>query len=393
MFIWIIALLLLIILLIWIDFGLGKKFFNNKAPIFSHEYNLDEMDLITEGEQFFDLFFNDLKRAKKTIDICFFIVGNDAISQEFFRILQMKSQSGVQVNLLMDWLGALKVKRKFIQKLERSGVKVKKANKPTFPFLLYRLNRRNHRKIAVIDQQVTYLGGFNVGKEYLGADPKLGHWKDYHIRLTDATSATVLEDIFSYDWKENGTLDSDKTLIDKDFNSALTITEAGQLEINIIEWINKANDSIIIGSPYFIPTKRVFSSLMTALGRGVKLTVLVPEKADHLFVKGAALPFFKKIIKHGASVYYYDHGFYHTKVIFIDHAWCDIGTANFDQRSFLYNQEINLIITNKKLIEPINKAFSDDLANSYLLTEQAIKRMPISAKIASVFSRLIRPFL
>lgn len=393
MFIWIVTLVLMIVLLIWIDFRLGKIFFNNKAPIFSYAYHLDKMNLITEGEPFFDLFFNDLKRAQKTIHICFFIVGNDAISQEFFRILQMKAQSGVQVHLLMDWLGALKVKRKFIRKLERSGVKVKKANKPTLPFLLYRLNRRNHRKIAVIDQQLTYLGGFNVGKEYLGADKKLGHWKDYHIRLTDATSATVMEDIFSYDWKESGMLHSDETPINKDCNSTLTITEAGQLEVNIIEWINKASDSIIIGSPYFIPTKPVFSSLMAALGRGVKLTVLVPEKADHLFVKGAALPFFKKIIKHGASVYYYDHGFYHTKVIFIDHVWCDIGTANFDQRSFLYNQEINLVVTDKKMIEPINKAFADDLANSYLLTEQAIKRMPISTKIASLFSRLIRPFL
>ncbi|MFB1049667.1 phosphatidylserine/phosphatidylglycerophosphate/cardiolipin synthase family protein [Paraliobacillus sp. JSM ZJ581] len=393
MLIWITAIILLIILFIWIDFRLGKKYFNKKAPVFSYETNVSDMKLMTEGKQFFDLFFKDLMRAEKTIHICFFIVGNDAISQEFFRILQTKSQSGVQVSLLMDWLGVLKVKRKYLQRLKLSGVKVKKANKPKFPFLFYQLNRRNHRKIAIIDQQISYLGGFNVGKEYLGADQKLGHWKDYHIRLSQPNLARVMEEIFSYDWKEKGPAPTSNNKCATENNSALAITEAGQLEINMIDWINQANDSIIIGSPYFIPTKRVFLSLMAALGRGVKLTVLVPEKADHLFVKSAALPFLKKIIKHGASVYYYNHGFYHTKVIFIDHTWCDIGTANFDQRSFLYNQEVNLIVTNQKLIEPVNKAFSNDLADSYQLTEKAIQQMPVSTKIASIISRLFHRLL
>ncbi len=395
MALWSILIILIVILLIGLDFWLGKIFSKKNAPVFSYETDLADYRLITDGDEFFKLFFDDLAQAKKAIYIAFFIVENDAISQEFFRILQKKALSGVSVYLLMDWLGSIKVNKKFIKQLKDAGVNVNRGNKPMFPFFLYRLNRRNHRKIAVIDQHISYLGGYNVGKAYLGADRKLGHWKDYHIRLSGSSLANAVQTVYFNDWNGSKYANYPDHAKQKQqhTNSGLIITEAGQLEEDIMERINQASDSIFIGSPYFIPTNAIFACLLTALGRGVEVTVLAPEKADHLFVKAAALPFFKKLLRHGAKVFYYHYGFYHAKVIVIDQKLCDIGTANFDQRSLLFNQEINLVLQDEKLMKPIFDAINEDLLDSYPLSVKDVTNLPFKTKLSIAVSRILRPFL
>ncbi|GAA5415876.1 minor cardiolipin synthase ClsB [Paraliobacillus ryukyuensis] len=385
--------LIILALGIWLDFKIGDKMMRKQAPVFSaNTSSLREWQLITEGNVFYDVLFEDILHAKRSIKISFFIIENDSVSQKFFNLLQEKAMAGIQVYLLMDWIGCFKVKRKYIKQLKQTGVLVKKANPPKLPFFFYRLNQRNHRKVTVIDDEITYFGGFNIGKEYLGNDHKLGHWRDYHLRMQDDTCTDAINQTFNYDW-DHTQQPKPKSQSEHRIACTLTITEAGQLEENVIEWINQASNSITIASPYFIPTKRIFSSLMTALRRGVGLTILVPKKADHPFVKGAALPFFKKLIQQGASIYYYRNGFYHTKVLLIDETWCDIGTANFDQRSFLYNQEINLVTEQDDLLASIKHSLAMDKADSSLLTEQSLKKIPLPTKISSVFSRMIRPFL
>lgn len=391
---WVLLVIFILLLFIWLDFYLGKKTAEQRAPFYSRELVVDDYQLLTEGDTFFSCYFKDIAQAKRTILISFFIVGNDAISQEFLKLLQQKAQAGVHVQLLLDWIGSISIKKKWLKRLKQSGVIVKKANPPKVPFLLYRLNQRNHRKITVIDSQICYLGGFNIGKKYKSADPKLGHWKDYHICIKHHPLANTLEKIFFYDWSKSDQALSDSNFAHKDTdNSILTITEAGQLEQNLIAWIDQASESIVIGSPYFIPTKPVFTSLLTALHRGVRLTILAPEKADHPFVKAAALPFYKKLLPLGATIYLYDHGFYHAKVILIDQNWCDIGTANFDQRSLLFNQEINLLFTDPKLVQPVQQSLANDIANSFLLTDTYLEELPLATKFASILSRLFRAIL
>ena len=392
--------LLIILVLAVLDFQLGKRHFRKQPSYGTVSFQPVNYEIITSGDIFFESFFADLRAAKTNISISFFIVRNDQISQNLFEILKEKAQEGVAVYLLVDWMGSLTLKQKNIQALRASGVNVQKSNAPSFPYFLYRLNRRNHRKITIIDEKVSYLGGFNVGKEYLGYDPKLGDWRDYHIKCTDSEMAHYLQVIYDFDWNPTNqkkalspSLPENESALDGHY-FALHATEAGQLEEILVAWLQQAKQSIQIGSPYFIPSKRIFACLLDACKRGVEVTILAPQKKDHPFVKPTAYSYYREMLRAGAKVHFYDHGFYHAKLILLDENWCDLGTANFDQRSFLYNQEINLkMYADKEILKPIQAAFFADLERSFPVTEEYLNKQSLKSKIAGKIGKLIEPFL
>ncbi|WP_112182223.1 phospholipase D-like domain-containing protein [Paraliobacillus zengyii] len=385
------------LILLWVDFQIGKRHFQKKAPKVTFPLEPTKYELITRGDIFFKQLFKDVKQAKTRISISFFTVRNDQISKDMFKLLKEKAETGVTVKLNVDWFGSITLKRKLIKDLRASGVHVRKSNPPSFPFFFYRLNRRNHRKITIIDDNISYLGGFNVGKEYLGADPKLGDWRDYHIKLVDKQMALLLQNIFDYDWEiENKpALERNPTKPLKGNKSfTIHITEAGQLEDLLVKWLQQAKHSISIGSPYFIPSERVFDCLLQACAKGINVTVLVPAKADHPLVKPTAFPYYRKLLAAGGSVHFYNNGFYHAKISLIDDNWADLGTANFDKRSLFLNQEINLKMSgNKEMIAPIKDAFLKDLKSSFPATEDYLNNQSVKAKISCWIGKLVEGLL
>lgn len=387
----------ILLLLIWFDFHLGKKHFKRKAPRVNFPLDPTKYELFTTGDTFFKQFFEDVKQAKTNVSIAFFTVRNDQISKDLFKLLKEKAQTGVTVNLQVDWVGSIALKRKLIKDLRASGVHVRKSNPPTFPFFFYRLNRRNHRKITIIDDTICYLGGFNVGKEYLGADPKLGDWRDYHIKLVDKQMAVILQNVFAYDWEAENKPILKKTPtkpLKGDNSFTVNITEAGQIEDLLVNWLQQAKNSISIGSPYFIPSKRVFDCLLQACAKGIDVTILVPEKEDHPLVKPTAFPYYRKLLASGGKVHFYENGFYHAKIILIDDNWADLGTANFDKRSIFLNQEINLEMSgDKELLLPIKNAFAKDLKSSFPATESYLNNQSLRAKISGWIGKLVEPLL
>ncbi|WP_117168394.1 phospholipase D-like domain-containing protein [Paraliobacillus sediminis] len=387
----------ILLILIWIDFQIGKKHFKRKAPLVHFPLDPTKYELFTTGDTFFKQFFEDVKQAKTNVSIAFFTVRNDQISKDLFKLLKEKAQTGVTVNLQVDWVGSIALKRKLIKDLRASGVHVRKSNPPTFPFFFYRLNRRNHRKITIIDSTISYLGGFNVGKEYLGADPKLGDWRDYHLKLVDKQMAGILQNVFAYDWEAENKPALKKTPtkpLKGDTSFTVHITEAGQLEDLLVHWLQQAKQSISIGSPYFIPSKRVFDCLLQACAKGIDVTILVPEKEDHPLVKPTAFPYYRKLLAAGGKVHFYNNGFYHAKISLIDDNWANLGTANFDKRSFFLNQEINLEMSgDKELLLPIKNAFLKDLKSSFPATESYLNNQSLRAKIAGWIGKLVEPLL
>lgn len=387
---------ILLILAAWLDFQLGKKYFKNNALFGNYRLDPIKYELITTGNTFFKHLFTDIEEAKKNVSIAFFIVKNDQISKDMFKLLKQKADTGVTVNLLVDWLGSFTMKRKTIRELRASGVNVRKSNPPVIPYLVYRFNRRNHRKIIIIDNTVSYLGGFNVGKQYLGADPKLGDWRDYHIRLVDKQMALTLKNVFDYDWatENKPEIRQYKPPLKTDSYFAIHLTEAGQLEDLLVDWLPKAKESIRIGSPYFIPSKRVFACLINACKKGIDVTILAPEKKDHPLVKPTAFYYYRKLLQAGGKVHLYNQGFYHAKIMLIDDQWCDFGTANFDQRSFFYNLEINIEMSgDPTMIAPLKAAFLKDLETSFTVTEEYLSKQPFKSKIAGSIGKLVEPFL
>ncbi|MBT2726598.1 cardiolipin synthase [Bacillus sp. ISL-75] len=367
------VLIFLIILWLVLDFILGKR--KHLSIVSRRETAIihGNFDIFTHGKKLFADYFHELRNAKKHIHVLFYIVKDDAISQEFFSILKEKARAGVEVRLLIDRLGSWKVKKAAVKSLQEAGVRFAFSNTIRLPFLFYSSQIRNHRKITIIDGEIGYLGGYNVGKEYIDEEPSLGIWRDYHLKIT-GRSVNFLQSEFLIDWHEYAGEDIMgnpayfPTLADGPIRHQFVPTEANQLEQNYLLLIQKATHSMIIGTPYFVPCHKILAELLAAIKRGVQLSVIVPYTADHLLVQEASFRYLRKLMRAGAEVYQYKKGFYHAKTLVIDDKLCDIGTANFDKRSMYLNKEINCYIYDPAFIERLMDILKKDINDSEPLT-------------------------
>jgi len=367
------VLIFLIILWLVLDFILGKR--KHLSIVSRRETAIihGNFDIFTHGKKLFADYFHELRNAKKHIHVLFYIVKDDSISQEFFSILKEKAQAGVEVRLLIDRLGSWKVRKEAVKSLQEAGVRFAFSNTIRLPFLFYSSQIRNHRKITIIDGEIGYLGGYNVGKEYIDEEPSLGIWRDYHLKIT-GRSVNFLQSEFLLDWHEYAGEDIMGNpayfppLADGPVRHQFVPTEANQLEQNYLRLIQKATHSMIIGTPYFIPCHKILAELLAAIKRGVQLSVIVPYTADHLLVQEASFRYLRKLMRAGAAVYQYKKGFYHAKTLVIDDKLCDIGTANFDKRSMYLNKEINCYIYDPAFIERLMDILKKDIDDSEPLT-------------------------
>jgi cardiolipin synthase A/B len=364
--------IVIILALIYLDDKLGRLVFQNKNKKIVYPRRQSDISFFINGTHLFSDYFAEIRQAKHHIHILFYIIKNDETSQPFFQLLKQKAREGVQIRLLVDWVGSFGLPKSLIRSLKASGIEFAYTYKPHFPFFFYWLNRRNHRKITVIDGKIGYIGGFNIGREYVGKDPNFGEWRDYHLKIT-GEGVHDLQTQFLRDWEEATNTALAKSEYFPSLQAGaiahqLFAKDGHALEQQLIDVIDQAKKEIIIGSPYFIPSRSVMNALLDALRRGVNVTVLVPLKADHLFVKEAAYPYFYRLLKAGARIYRFYQGFYHAKTIVIDEQWCDIGTANFDKRSLFFNSEINCYIFDRGFIREVKKAIERDLARSEQMT-------------------------
>ena len=392
------VLLFIIILWLVLDFQLGKK--KHLSLVSRRETAVlhGNFDIFTHGKKLFADYFHELRNAKQHIHILFYIVKDDAISKEFFSILKEKARTGVEVRLLLDRLGSWKVKKDTVNALRDSGVQFAFSNTIKPPFLFYSSQIRNHRKITIIDGEIGYLGGFNIGKEYIDEDPSLGIWRDYHLKIT-GSSINFLQSEFLIDWLEYAGEDIKANpayfpvIADGEIRHRFVPTEAQQLEQNYLTLIQKADQSLIIGTPYFIPCQKILAALLTAIKRGVQISVVVPFTSDHILVQEASYRYLRKLIKAGALVYQYNKGFYHAKTLVIDDKICDIGTANFDKRSMFLNKEINCYIYDPAFIQRLKDILNKDINDSVPLTLAVLNKpnplRSIKEYIAAIFSTFL----
>ncbi len=383
--------LCLIGVFIWmnIDVEMGKEMASEYEL---GQVRLGEFQLYTNGEELYRKLFEDINDAEKYIYIHFYIVGKDEISQEFLQLLEKKASSGVEVKLSVDRIGGYKLKKKVISRLKENGVKFTFSKKPKLKNVFYSLHQRNHRRIVTIDGKVSYVGGFNIGKEYLGQNPKFGPWRDYHVRI-HGEGAADMERKFAEDWKEDT---GEKMPIHE------SIPTLGNVKYQYLfsngkglwekygELLKKAKKSLIIATPYFVPSKEMVKELKAALNRGVNVKILVPFKSDAVLLKQAAYPYLKDMLHAGAEIYQYQNGFFHGKVTIIDGGIVDIGTANFDNRSFYLNTESNCIIYDKGVTADVWNRLKEDFHKSKRFSEEDFEKISkwdwFLARIANVIA-------
>ncbi|MBS4175387.1 cardiolipin synthase [Bacillus sp. FJAT-49736] len=382
-----------------IDFKMGKKSFHQNSLSRNYSRRKGDIHLITHGKDLFSLFLSDIKDARSSIHILFYIVKDDLFSKEFLQLLIQKAEEGVEVRLLLDWLGSHNTPKSLIKEIRNAGGHVAYSNRLKFPFPFFSLQQRNHRKISVIDGNIGYVGGYNVGKEYIDEDSVLSPWRDYHLRIL-GEGVCDLQDEFMVDWNR-----SSNNIIEKEnkyFFSALPTgdmqhqffpTQGLRLEHTICELLDSAKTSICIGTPYFIPSIIILEKLMEALKRGVKIRIIVPKKADHFLVKEASFTYFRTLIGHGAEVYQYLNGFYHAKVIIVDEEICQIGTANFDRRSIYLNLEINCYIYDKDFIQKMVAVMEKDISDSHRLTIEELEHTTFGTKLKELCAKVVADLL
>ncbi|MTH51951.1 cardiolipin synthase [Bacillus mangrovi] len=357
----------------------GAEEYNHSHPLIESPVFQGDAVLLNDGAELYKRLFYDIDHASSSIYIHFFIIRDDKISREFIEKLSRKAKQGVDVKLSADAVGST-MDNQMMEKLKENGGKFTASRSPGIRNFFYELNHRNHRKLAVIDGRISYLGGFNMGEEYLGNDPKFGYWRDYHIRLTGGGARSVSEQ-FKRDWEEdNGKRDpsfrKEGFLQRGPVSYQFLFSTGGDLENRMIGLIHQAKEEIFIATPYFLPTDALMEALQLALHRKVSVHLLLPDHPDYWYTKPPSYPKTRMLLKNGAVVHLYRNGFFHGKVMVIDEKIADIGTANWDPRSLYLNDEANCLIYSPEFIREIKKELQEDFGRSRILTEEMYDSIP-----------------
>ena len=361
----------------------------------------NDVRLLVDGSATFDAIFEAIDRAAHFILVEFFIIKDDEIGSQFKDKLLGAARRGVQIFFMYDEVGSHSLPAHYLRELQAAGVQVtqfgtRKGGLRNF----FQVNFRNHRKIVVVDGQVGFHGGHNVGDEYLGRDPYFGHWRDTHLRI-EGPAVLHLKGIFFADWVwATGTTPEVDMLAPTTRGTTAILTipsgpadEQARCLLYFMHCISSARSRLWIATPYFIPDDGLLSALHLAALRGVDVRVLVPAKKDHLLVWLASFFYVPEATRLGVKVYRYRDGFLHQKVVVVDDQYASVGSANFDNRSFRLNFEATSIVADHAFNAQVAEMLERDLAQAEDVTLNPVSDLPLWKRVGSRFARLFSPVL
>ncbi|CRK83457.1 cardiolipin synthase [Neobacillus massiliamazoniensis] len=359
--------------------------------------------VLTNGQETFEHIINELKRARHHIHLEYYIVRHDQIGQEIKRILIEKAQEGVKIRFLYDAVGSWQLSKKYIHELKNAGIETVTFGPVKLPFLNNKFNFRNHRKIIVIDGTVGFVGGLNIGDEYLGRVKEIGFWRDTHLMLR-GEAVRSLQLIFLQDWyyMTNHSFLTAEYLSpqfdDQNHGGVQLIAGGPDREWSVIKniffsMIASAKNTVWIASPYFIPDEDIFSALKVAALSGIDVRLLVPNRPDKRIVFHASRSYFPELLEAGVKVYEYSLGFMHSKIIIVDHELASIGTSNMDMRSFHLNFEVNAFLYRTGSTQKLVDEYINDLQFSKQLDLESFGKRHIGLRLLESTSRLLSPLL
>lgn len=368
----------------------------------------NEIEIFHEGRPKFEALKADLRNAQKFIHMQYFIWHSDELGQEIKDILLEKSAQGVEIRILYDYSGSFfKLSRSYVSELRNAGIKIY----PFFNYLselkLHTINYRNHRKIVNIDGEIGYMGGMNLGQDYIDGGKKFDFWRDTHLRI-EGEGVALLQAVFAIDWFNTTSqkiIFNEKyyPLVLKEERSASPV--AMQIPTSGFDspWpailhsyfcmITMAQKNLYLSSPYFIPEQGIVMALKTAAMRGVNVVILMTGVVDHHLPYWAAFSYFDELLRAGVKIFHYQKGFFHGKVLSCDESICSIGTANMDIRSFRLNYEINAVIYNKQVVAEVDEQFKKDLSDSREFTLSDFNQLSLPVRLRNSLARLISPIL
>ncbi len=387
-------------------------------------YTNTKIDYFSSGEAQFKKMIEDLKAAKESIFLEYFIISKGELWDELFAILAERAKAGVDIRVIYDDIGSIwNLPPRFIKKLDESGIQAKVFNPlSTLPSFIF--NNRDHRKIVVIDGKIAYTGGTNLADEYVNAIERFGYWKDAAIRL-EGPAVRSFTIMFLSLWNHmNRQLKKDIN----DFEAYLPETEkpACPLDFDGDEapvkkfdcdsgyvmpfddipddlhaigldtyraMIQRANHSVRIMTPYLVLDDGMIEALTTAAASGVNVEIITPHIPDKPYVLEVTRSYYSKLIEQGVKIYEFTPGFIHSKVVLVDDQLVVVGTINFDYRSFYLHMECAVWMYRVNCIADIKRDFDQTIAVCQIISSEDLKRRGFWKRSWQTFLRMFAPLM
>lgn len=359
--------------------------------------------VLKNGKETFPEIITELEKAQNYIHIEYYIFRSDRIGKKVMEILCDKARAGVEVLFTFDAAGSMKLDKKAIQDMKDAGVNVQPFLPLKYGFFNQKLNFRNHRKIIIIDGKVGFVGGLNVGDEYLGKNKEIGFWRDTHLKV-EGEAVYTLHTVFLLDWEYVSGEDvlTERPQLkqtDKKGDGAVQVvasgpdTQQGIMSDFYYGLFSCATKSIWIATPYFVPNEAIRAALKVAAKKGVQVRLMIPKINDGFLTQYASRSFFTELLNEGVEVYSYTKGFLHQKVIIVDGDMASIGTANMDMRSFHLNFEVNVFMLENSSIADLVSHYESDILDSELVELSEYKKRSLGERSKESFARLFSDVL
>ncbi|MDR2937466.1 MAG: cardiolipin synthase [Prevotellaceae bacterium] len=363
----------------------------------------NSLQQLKNGRKTYEALFAEIENAKQHIHLEYYIIEDDEVGNRLHHLLVKKARQGVEVRVIYDGFGSFGLSRKYIKTLRKAGVQVFPFFKIHTVLFKSKINYRNHRKIAVVDGLVGFVGGINIADHYLKGLPDIGIWRDTHLRL-EGDAVRWLQAVFLLDWN----FVSRQLMANTEaYFPPHSVTQTCVVQIAASgpdsDWasimqtyfaaINHANHRLYIATPYFIPNEALLTALQAAALRGVDVRLLMSARSDSSITQWASMSYLSDILESGVKVFLYQKGFSHSKLLMADGEFCSVGTANMDVRSFEHNFEVNAIVYNAEFTQRLEKEFLRDIENSRRLSAEEWKARPKFEQLMENLSRLLAPLL
>ncbi|MGO4505014.1 MULTISPECIES: cardiolipin synthase [unclassified Dyella] len=354
--------------------------------------------LLINGDATFEAIFAAINEARRCVLVQFFIIHDDMLGKRMQQALIDRVRAGVDVCVLYDGIGSHALPNEYVETLQEAGVIIhsfatqRRSNR-------FQLNFRNHRKIVVVDGMRGYVGGLNVGDEYLGLSPPLAPWRDTHLEI-EGPAVADLQRSFAEDWHwVTGELPPLLKPQQQVGNAHTLIVATGPADrqetcsLFFVSLIHAARHRLWITTPYFVPDQAVMSALRLAVFRGVDVRVLIPCRPDHRTVFLATSLYAHDAVLAGIRVFRYQPGFVHEKVLLVDDDTASVGSMNLDNRSFRLNFEIGALNVDPEFAGEVEAMLCDDFAHAHEVTAAEYEKAPYLRRLAMHVARLFDPVL
>jgi cardiolipin synthase len=365
----------------------------------------NSVELLVDGHATYQSIYEGIEEAESYVLFQFYIIRADETGNRFKKQLIRKAQQGLDIYVLYDELGSNNLPAAWISGFRAAGIRMIPFNTRQGPRNRFQLNFRNHRKIVVVDGKAAWVGGLNVGDDYLGKDKKLSPWRDTHLRI-NGPAALVAQVIFLSDWHWASS-ELIRSLAWEPIPAAgiegrgtnVLVLQSGPADefetasLFFTNVLNMARERIWIATPYFIPDEATMVALRLALLKGIDVRIITPELNDNWFVRHASNVYLNELARMGARVFFFQEGFMHQKVMLIDESYSLVGTVNFDNRSFRLNFEITAAVSDTAFAGEIEAMLSDDLSASREVKMHYLEDLSLWDRLKARGSALLAPVL